>query len=408
MDGNKTERILTGHDVFQESLARIEWAFETFSSVCISFSGGKDSTVLFHLTAQVARRRKRRFYVLFIDWEAQYAVTIAHVMHMKVLYADVTEQFFWVALPLTTVNGVSQYQPEWIAWEQGHEWVRQPPAEAITDPAYFPFYYTAMTFEEFVTEFAGWLAHGKCLINMIGVRSDESLNRYVGLVSARKRRYASDIPWTTALMKGAGYTGYPLYDWKVRDIWLYHYRTGAASNGLYDLMYRAGLPLRAMRICEPFGPEQRQGLWLFHVLEPETWGRVCCRVAGAHSGAIYASESGAFYALRKTIEKPENHTWRSYALFLLDSMPVDTAEHYRNKIARYVKWYRTRGFPDDIPDQQENDTGWKDIPSWRRICKALIKNDYWCRMLSFSPTKARFYEQYKKRMQNKRKAWGIL
>jgi predicted phosphoadenosine phosphosulfate sulfurtransferase len=43
---------------------------------------------------------------------------------------------------------------------------------------------------------------------------------------------------------------------------------------------------------------------------------------------------------------------------------------------------------EDIPDTQPADIGTKDIPSWRRICKVLLNNDYWCRQLSFSPTKA--------------------
>ncbi|PND83365.1 phosphoadenosine phosphosulfate reductase, partial [Escherichia coli] len=58
-----TEKILTGENVLRAATARIEWIFETFPSVCLSFSGGKDSTVLLHLTADVARRKKRRFSV---------------------------------------------------------------------------------------------------------------------------------------------------------------------------------------------------------------------------------------------------------------------------------------------------------------------------------------------------------
>lgn len=84
--------------------------------------------------------KKRRFSVLFIDWEAQYQCTIEHVQKMREMYRDVTDTFYWVALPLTTVNGVSQFQPEWICWEPGVKWVRLPPDDAITDISYFPFY----------------------------------------------------------------------------------------------------------------------------------------------------------------------------------------------------------------------------------------------------------------------------
>ncbi|MBS2699746.1 phosphoadenosine phosphosulfate reductase, partial [Salmonella enterica subsp. enterica serovar 1,4,[5],12:i:-] len=95
----------------------------------------------------------------------------------------------------TTVNGVSQFQPEWICWEPGVTWVRQPPEEAITDMTYFPFYRYAMTFEEFVPAFSSWFADNKCGVAVLtGVRADESLNRFMGLVSQRKLRYADDKP----------------------------------------------------------------------------------------------------------------------------------------------------------------------------------------------------------------------
>ncbi|MGC9715961.1 phosphoadenosine phosphosulfate reductase family protein, partial [Escherichia coli] len=190
-------KIRTGEDVLSAAIHRIEWLFETFSSVCLSFSGGKDSTVLFHLVAEVAYRKKRRFSVLFIDWEAQYQCTIDHIQKMRMMYQDVTDTCYWVALPLTTVNGVSQFQPEWICWEPGVEWVRQPPEDAITDMAYFPFYRYAMTFEEFVPAFSSWFASNQCSVAILtGVRADESLNRFMGLVSQRKLRYADDKPWT--------------------------------------------------------------------------------------------------------------------------------------------------------------------------------------------------------------------
>ncbi|HDV0122437.1 TPA: DUF3440 domain-containing protein, partial [Klebsiella pneumoniae] len=63
---------------------------------------------------------------------------------------------------------------------------------------------------------------------------------------------------------------------------------------------------------------------------------------------------------------------------------------------------------EDIPDTQPADIGTKDIPSWRRVCKVLLNNDYWCRQLSFSPTKSSHYQRYRKRMEKHRQQWGIL
>lgn len=59
-------------NVLNATQERIEWTLENLSRVCVSFSGGKDSTVMLHLTALHARRIKRKIDVLFIDWEAQF------------------------------------------------------------------------------------------------------------------------------------------------------------------------------------------------------------------------------------------------------------------------------------------------------------------------------------------------
>ncbi|MFP2428661.1 phosphoadenosine phosphosulfate reductase [Enterobacter ludwigii] len=401
-----SKKIPLNMNVLEAARERIEWAFKTFPSVCLSFSGGKDSTVLFHITANIARKLNKKFSVLFIDWEVQFQHTINHVMNMQRLYRDSISHFYWIALPLTTVSGVSQYQPEWISWEKGIKWIRKPPKFSITEYDYFPFYHYAMTFEEFVPAFSAWLSADTGMITLTGMRADESLKRFTSIISVTKKRYSSDKPWTTVARTGNYCTASPLYDWKAQDIWIFHARYSLPYNPLYDLMYRAGVSVRQMRVCEPFGPEQRQGLWLYHVLEPTTWWLVCSRVSGANSGALYGNQSGAFYSKNITLSKPENMTWCDYAYFLLDSMPERTAEHYRTKIAIYLKWYSDRG--ENVPDEQDHDLGSKDIPSWRRICKTIIKNDYWCRTLSFSPNKPSNYTRYMKRMKERRYKWNLI
>jgi predicted phosphoadenosine phosphosulfate sulfurtransferase len=109
-----------------------------------------------------------------------------------------------VALPLTTQNSLSQFQPEWQCWEPGTQWVRQPPADAITDPEYFSFYQPGMTFEQFVREFADWFSEKRPAAMMVGIRADESYNRFVAIANSQKQRFADDKPWTTAPRRTPG------------------------------------------------------------------------------------------------------------------------------------------------------------------------------------------------------------
>jgi predicted phosphoadenosine phosphosulfate sulfurtransferase len=237
----------------------------------------------------------------------------------------------------------------------------------------------------------------------VGIRADESLNRFRTM--ARYKNKYEDLMWTTWIGASPTYNIYPIYDWRTEDVWTYFARTGKPYNALYDRMHRAGLSIHQMRICEPYGDEQRKGLWLFHVIEPETWGRVVARVNGANSGALYAQESGNILGNLK-VTRPDGHTWESFAMMLLGSMPERTAEHYRNKIAVWMRWYQVRGIT--VEDEKPGDTGSQDTPSWRRVCKMLLKNDYWCKTLCFSATKSEAYDSYRKLMLRRRREWGIF
>jgi predicted phosphoadenosine phosphosulfate sulfurtransferase len=128
-------------------------------------------------------------------------------------------------------------------------------------------------------------------------------------------------------------------------------------------------------------------LWLFHLIEPETWSRIVARVNGANSGAMYANETGNILGINK-ISKPDGHTWESFAKLLLESLPPKTRNHFENKIAVFVHWWMDRGYPRGIPDEADpKDEAAHKVPSWRRVCKALLRNDYWCKGLSFSQHK---------------------
>lgn len=397
-----------GIDVLAAARQRIARVMDDFPVVYVSFSGGKDSGVLLELTAQEARSRGRRIGVLIVDLEGQYQHTIDFIALMLKRHEDVVDPY-WVALPLNLRNAVSQFEPHWTCWDPSkrEEWIRPypPGLGVITDPEFFDFFTPGMEFEDFVPKFGQWYSerhNGRMTACLVGIRSDESLNRYRTIASTRKRRYM-DWQWTT-WVGGALFNAYPIYDWRTEDIWRFNGREKVPYNRVYDYMHQAGLSIHQARLCQPYGDDQRRGLWLFHVIEPATWSRVVSRVQGAGFGARYATHTGNIMG-RVRIEKPDHLTWQQYATALLESMPPPTADHFRDKIAMFLRWYEERGYPGgSIPDDGPLD---KTAPSWKRICKCLLSYDYWCKGLSFSPpNNTRAYQSYKALMKRRRKEWG--
>jgi predicted phosphoadenosine phosphosulfate sulfurtransferase len=396
-----------GTNVLDACRERIIWTFDNFEKIYISFSGGKDSTVMLHLLMDEAIKRNRKIGVLFIDLEGQYKLTIDHVSLCYEKYKDFIEPY-WICLPIHLRNAVSVYETHWICWDKEKEkaWVREFPKLAITEESFFPFFHKGMEFEEFVPLFGEWYGEGKKTACFVGIRANESLNRYRTIASIHKEMLEGK-QWTTKVLENL-YNIYPIYDWKTEDVWTYHGKCPEKEyNHLYDLMWKAGLTIHQARICQPYGDDQRKGLWLFHLIEPETWGRIVARVNGANGGALYVQESGNMTGYRR-ISKPPGHTYKSFAELLVSSMPPKTKEHYSNKIAVFQKWWIDRGYPEGIPDEAPYEMETKrEVPSWRRVCKSLLRNDYWCKGMSFTQHKSEAYEKYLSLMKRRRESWKM-
>jgi predicted phosphoadenosine phosphosulfate sulfurtransferase len=394
-------------DVLTAARERIAWTFDEFPRVYLSFSAGKDSTVMLHLVADEARKRNRKFGLLLVDLEGQYRLTIEHAKRCVDLYADLID-LHWVCLPIHLRNAVSVYEPFWKCWdpEAKDAWIRPLPEWAVSDQNFYPFFKNGMEFEEFVPLFGQWYSQGERTACFVGIRTDESLNRFRTLVQSQKetwkgRRHTSQVTENV-------FNVYPIYDWKSADLWTYHARySDRPHNRLYDLMHQAGVPMGHMRICQPYGDDQRRGLWLFHLIEPETWSRVVARVNGANGGALYVQEWGNINGYRQ-ITKPAQHSWQSFAELLVNSMPPKTKEHYQNKILLFQKWWIERGYAQGIPDEAPYELeAARRAPSWRRVCKTLLRNDYWGKGLGFSQQKSEAYKKYLALMKRRKANWNV-
>ena len=391
-------KIYRDKNVLEASQERIKYIFDNFERVVLSFSGGKDSSVMFHLAADEARKRGVKFGVMIVDLEAQYKATIHHLEEMLEFYKDCIEPY-WVCLPMSLRNASSNFEPRWICWDEDkrESWVREYPEDCIKDLNYFPFFNKGMEFEEFVVLFAEWYSQGKTTAVLVGIRADESLNRYRTVASRsylRKKEMFNGINWTT-LIENSVYNCYPIYDWKTSDIWVYkRIFKDKPYNKIYDLMHKAGVSPSQQRLCQPYGDDQRRGLWLYHLLEPETWYKVVSRVSGANSMSLYVEESGNITGYSK-ITLPSGHTYKSFVNLLLSTLPKRTRDHFIGRFKTFIKGWRKRGYEKEIPDVAPailESKHW--APSYRRLCKVLLRNDWWCKGLGLTQPKSEAYGKY--------------
>jgi len=390
-------KIYNNKNVLQSSIERLNFIFDEFEHIYFSVSGGKDSSVMIQLANNIAKSKNKIFDILYIDLEAQYKATIEHIEEIKKL--ECINNFYHICLPISLRNAVSILQPKWICWDEKdkEKWVRDMPDDVINESnCPFDWFKCGMEFEEFIIKFADWYSkkHTSTIATGIGIRSDESLNRFTTIINDTKIRY-KEKGWTTQVKINNKpidvYNFFPLYDWRTEDIWTAVFKLNFSFNEIYELMYKNGLSIHEARLCQPYGDDQRNGLDQFKSLEPETWEKVLNRVQGVNFGNIYARTS-----LLGNIksEKPEHMTWEQYTIYLLESIRLyapELEEHYYNKIKTFMKWWeekrgqKVENYKDYIDESGVEADRKK--PTWRRIARSLEKNDFWMKRLSFSSTK---------------------
>jgi predicted phosphoadenosine phosphosulfate sulfurtransferase len=66
-------------NVYEAAKERMNYIFDNYENVIISFSGGKDSTITTYLANEVAKEKGRKFYLFYLDQEIEYSSTIDFV-----------------------------------------------------------------------------------------------------------------------------------------------------------------------------------------------------------------------------------------------------------------------------------------------------------------------------------------
>ena len=412
-------------NVYEALLERLQFIFCEFENIYISFSGGKDSGLLLNLVLDFRKKYypDRQIGVFHQDFEAQYTVTTQYIERTFERIKREAE-LYWVCLPMATRTALSSYEMYWYPWDdtKKEQWVRQmPDKEYVINLDHNPIttYRYRMHQEDLAKQFGRWYrkSHGdKKTVCLLGIRADESLQRYSGFLN--KKYGYKDECWISKQFKNV-WCASPLYDWKANDIWHANYLFSYDYNRLYDLYHKAGLKVSQMRVASPFNDYSKDAINLYRVIDPEIWCKLIGRVQGANFASIYGRTKAMGY---RTITLPPGHTWKSYTKFLLDTLPKRLRNNYVKKFNTSIQfWHETGGGLDEdvirelqekgyqikrngisnytlnkksrivfvgpIPDHTDDIKSTKDIPSWKRMCYCILKNDHICRFMGFGMTR---------------------
>jgi predicted phosphoadenosine phosphosulfate sulfurtransferase len=422
------KRIYKDKNVYEATQDRIRYIFENFERVYLSFSGGKDSGVMLNLVLDYMKKNNitKKIGIQILDNEANYEMSLDFMR--KILndnrgYLDI----YWCCLPISLPCTVSSYEIDWKCWgvEDKQRWVRpMPDMDYVVNIDNHPFgelFIENMHYDKFWDMFAEWYSQGKSCANLIGIRTQESLNRFRAIMNEAKQTHGNNS-WTKKNTENV-FNCYPIYDWKTRDIWIANNKFEWDYNKLYDVFYLAGVPIEKMRVASPFMSESKSSLNLYRVIDGHTWARLCARVSGANFHATYGKQLNYH-----SFNLPKGHTWKSFVKFLLDTLPKDSSENFKTRFIQSIKfWGRVgRGLYDDVIQDLKNNNikhyinGFtphgknmlrrvvikvppdnldclkshnSDVTSWKRFAVTILKNDHTCKYLGLSPTKQQMDRQ---------------
>ena len=251
----RSKKIYNEKNVLEAAFDRMRFLFTHFDNVSFAISGGKDSGVVLQLANMVARDMHKRFNVMYIDFEAMYMETERFVRSLREEVKPNCDNFYWICLPFCEDNATSALNPEFITWDESAKdyWIREFPDEVITvDNNQFPFTENINDFDTFIHRYAKWthkVTKAKRTAIVVGIRTDESLRRFLAVANPDKPRYQG-LYWTTEYAPNI-YNVYPIYDWKVGDVWGFVAKYDKDYNHVYEDMYKNGVPLSLQRICQP-------------------------------------------------------------------------------------------------------------------------------------------------------------
>lgn len=348
----------TGENVLQAGYRRIHESYENADDVVVSFSGGKDSTVMLHMALDVAKERGRLpLKVVFFDEELLDPDTLDFTAQVR-SWPEV--DFYWYCIPVRHTLR-SEFRVWWWPWdlEEKEVWARPKPDFADEFPGDWVKGETGVP--EASQQLFREMDWGKCA-QLVGIRIQESFNRRRAIMAGG-----------SVTDRGAALYVKPIFDWGWQDVWYFIQDRGVEYSKFYDKCFMAGITPHWQRVAPWGNVAQSRNVTLWSSFYPDFWDAAVKRLPELRAQARY----GASKLFRQVMNKPDGMTWQEFTWALIagykDEETREFWTHYTESALR--KWTKKNSIP--FPDEpvMVDGYGLETLQCWKRIASVVSKND---------------------------------
>lgn len=384
--------------VLDKSRERLDTAWDEYTRLWVSFSGGKDSGLTLRMVLDAWERNgpftgpdgdTQPIDIIHFDDEFAYPETDEYIERVIKQHADKI-RFWWFAVPIKyglATTGMEEYDTKyWYPWNPNREsnWLRpHPSTRDITDHEHVE---VVSGDHELLRDFTEGWKHKHLATNvvsrvatdntiqLVGVRTAESLNRHTAVLSHGGWIHSGhgrfDGASENVIPEGCPDfdIGYPVYDWKDTDLWKTIEEQDWDYNAAYDTLHRLGYAPRDMRTAHPYhymsiraGAANRQ---------KHGWSSEFEQWTLRHAGMDTAFE----YGIRAVGPmKPEDKTWEDYAALLLNNIDTESRKEELQELVqtRIERHYSKTG--SSLPQEGTCDLCGQ---SWRQISEKIYEDVY--------------------------------
>jgi len=345
----------TGQNVLTSAIERLEKLYAEGHRLVVSFSGGKDSTVVLEC-AIIAATKTNRLPVEVVMRDEEIAFPDLYEFCERTANRPEVD-LTWLVANQPILNVFNRVNPYFWVFDpelSPDKWVRKPPSWHTP--------IKELNIEKMTTSEKFPAVEGKDTYAVIGLRTQESTARMYGLYSSKG--------YVTKANKSGVRNARPIYDWRHGDVFRMIHEFDLDYCKAYDTMRRLGVTPSRLRI----GPPTMTSAGVDHLtLASKAWPKwfdlVADRCEGTRTAAMFGKR-----AISPQRQKGEG--WeQTYKRECIDEAPADWIKQRAITAMESYTGTHSRHSTTDFPEVNPCKTCQGSIGSWKKLAEAMYNGD---------------------------------